>query len=60
MSMGGGIISRASAKSSSISAVIIRADGRKEHLGMIAFWHRNPIIRALGNALIFFKEKFRW
>jgi hypothetical protein len=26
-------------------AVITRADGRVEHLGSIAYWHRNPFIR---------------
>lgn len=60
MSMGGGIISRTNAKSSSIRAVIIRADGRVEDRGLIAFWHRNPLIRMIGNIFIFLKEKSRW
>jgi hypothetical protein len=31
----------------SIEAVITRADGRVERLGTIAFYHRNPLRRAL-------------
>lgn len=33
------------AKSMSIEAVIIRADGTREDLGTITYWHRNPFIR---------------
>ena len=33
-------------KSVEISAVVIRADGRREDLGRISFWHRNPLVRA--------------
>jgi len=54
------MVVRGRAKSSSISATIIRADGRTEQLGIIAYWHRNPIMRLLGNAFISLKEKFRW
>ena len=32
-------------KESSISAVVIRADGTRENLGTIAYWHRNPLRR---------------
>jgi hypothetical protein len=32
-------------KSSEIQAVIIRADGSREDLGTIAYWHRNPLKR---------------
>ena len=32
-------------KSQTIEAVITRADGTKEYLGVISFWHRNPFIR---------------
>jgi hypothetical protein len=28
-----------------IDAVVIRADGRVEHLGAIAYYHRNPLRR---------------
>ena len=28
-----------------IDAVVIRADGRVEHLGTIAYYHRNPLRR---------------
>lgn len=29
----------------SMSAVVIRADGTREDLGEIAYWHRNPLRR---------------
>lgn len=32
-------------KSSEVQAVIIRADGTREELGTIAYWHRNPLKR---------------
>lgn len=28
-----------------MQAVVIRADGTREYLGTIAYWHRNPIKR---------------
>jgi len=31
----------------SIEAVVIRADGTREDLGTISYWHRNPIRRWL-------------
>lgn len=48
---------RSRAKYSTISAVVTRADGRIENLGIIAFWHRNPLLRAAGNLLIKIKER---
>lgn len=30
-------------KNVSVSATVIRADGRREERGVIAFWHRNPL-----------------
>jgi hypothetical protein len=32
-------------KSATIRAVITRADGSKEDLGAVAYWHKNPIKR---------------
>jgi hypothetical protein len=32
-------------KSASIEAVVIRADGTREDLGEISYWHRNPLRR---------------
>lgn len=29
----------------SIEAVIIRADGTREELGVVSYWHRNPLRR---------------
>lgn len=47
------------AKSASISAVVTRANGRVERLGMIAFYHRNPILNWVGNFYINLKERIR-
>jgi len=35
----------ANAKSVSIRATVIRADGRVEDHGVVAFYHRNPLYR---------------
>jgi len=32
-------------KMQSLEATITRADGTVEHLGVIAYWHRNPLRR---------------
>jgi len=39
------VIQKSNVKSSRISAVVIRADGTREELGTIAYWHRNPFKR---------------
>lgn len=36
---------RARAKSISFEAVIVRADGTREPLGIVAYWHKNPLRR---------------
>lgn len=36
----------AGAEQITLRAVITRSDGTVEDLGEIAFWHKNPIIRA--------------
>lgn len=33
------------AREASIELVVIRADGRREELGVVSYWHRNPIRR---------------
>lgn len=41
-------------KQVSLEATVIRADGRVEPLGTVAYWHRNPLRRwawALGQRL---------
>lgn len=32
-------------REASIAAVVIRADGTKEDLGVVSYWHRNPLRR---------------
>jgi hypothetical protein len=35
----------AGAKQASIEVTVIRADGRVERLGEVAYWHKNPLRR---------------
>lgn len=42
-----GILIKDKAKEAKLSAVITRADGTVEHLGTIAYWHKNPLRRLL-------------
>ncbi len=39
------VIQKSAVKSSEISAVVIRADGTREDLGTISYWHSNPLKR---------------
>lgn len=39
----------------SIEAVVIRADGTRQELGVVSYWHKNPFKRALWAA----KQKLR-
>jgi hypothetical protein len=32
-------------KEASIAAVVVRADGSQEDLGVISYWHKNPLRR---------------
>lgn len=43
-------------KVTSLSAVITRADGRVENLGIIAYHHQNPLINYVVNRWIKWKE----
>lgn len=47
------------AKSAEIHAVVTRANGRIENLGVIAYWHKNPILRWAVNFYIWIKERIR-
>lgn len=44
------------AKQASLHAVVTRADGRVENLGVISFYHKNPLIHYPVNWWIKFKE----
>jgi len=44
------------AKSTAIRAVVYRANGRVENLGLISFKHRNPVIHWTVNAYIRLKD----
>lgn len=43
----GDIHAKADVKEASIQATVIRADGRIEELGVISYYHRNPLKRAM-------------
>ena len=36
---------RGKARQITIDAVVIRADGTREDLGTVSYWHRNPLRR---------------
>ena len=42
-------------KEISLSAVVIRADGTHEDLGIISYWHHNPLKRLL----FIIKQRFK-
>jgi hypothetical protein len=50
------IVVNSKARHASVHAVITRADGRVEDLGLIAYHHRNPLRRWLVNAFISIKR----
>lgn len=50
------VVATTKPKMASISAVITRADGTKEDLGVIAYYHRNPLRMAWWNITKSFKE----
>lgn len=39
------LTARSHLREASIDAVVIRADGTREELGTVAYWHRNPLRR---------------
>lgn len=47
-------------RSASLEATIIRADGTREPLGEIAYYHRNPIRRALWHVRYFVRRLLKW
>lgn len=59
MSVSGNIITRAKAREVSVTAVVIRADGTREDLGQIAYWHKNPLRRLAWNASKLFRRVFK-
>lgn len=46
-------------KEMAISAVVHRADGRVEDLGVISYYHRNPLRRVLWKLRRFLKDTAR-
>jgi hypothetical protein len=56
---GAGVMTVARPKKVTITAVVTRADGTVEDLGRVAYYNRNPVLNALGNAWIKIKERCR-
>lgn len=50
-------LAQAKARKATLHAVVTRADGSTKNLGMIAFYHRNPIWRWIVNAFITVKRR---
>ncbi len=59
MSISGGLIVQTKPRTATVRAVITRADGTVEDIGLISYYHRNPIIKAVMNALIGIKRRLR-
>ena len=45
--MSNGITARGDLHEASIEVRVIRADGTVEELGVVSYWHRNPIRRVV-------------
>lgn len=48
---------KGSLKEASITAVVIRADGTTEDLGVVSRWHKNPLVRLKWRALDLLKRR---
>jgi hypothetical protein len=59
MTINGGLLAQAKARKASVSAVITRADGTVIDLGIVAYYHRNTIVRWIGNMLVALKRRFK-
>lgn len=54
------IVTHGKAREATISLVVTRADGRVENLGVVAYWHKNPLRRLAWQVKSKFKEIFKW
>ncbi len=59
MSMSGGFFAETKPREATLHAVITRANGTVEDLGLISYYHRNPVIKAVMNAMIGIKRRLR-
>ncbi len=48
-------VAHSGAREATISAVVTRADGSVENLGVVSYWHRNPLKRLWWNIKQSFK-----
>lgn len=58
MSIKGGLIVNSRTKEATVHAVVTRADGTVEDLGLISYYHKNPFIRAYYNTRIKIRDFF--
>ena len=73
MSISGGFLAQTQAKSARLDATVIRCGcghpedhvgqvcprpRKTQRLGMISFYHRNPVLNSIGNAWIKIKSRF--
>lgn len=59
MNFNSGSSAQGQAKSAALRAVVIRADGTREDLGVVSYWHRNPLKRWAWATKQFFKRVFK-
>jgi hypothetical protein len=57
MGIKGGLLAESNAKEATIQAVVIRADGTREDLGVVSYWHKNSMMNWWGNLLIKLKGR---
>ena len=53
------IVASSKARSSSVHVLVTRADGSVKDLGLVSYWHRNPLKRWAVNLYIKLRELFR-
>lgn len=53
------VFTKVKPKSASIYAVVTRTDGSEENKGLVAYYHKNPVINWLVNTYIKSKDLFK-
>jgi hypothetical protein len=59
MSIGGSLLANGKAREVTFSAVVTRADGRVEVLGVVNYWHKNPLKRWTWRARRWMQRAFK-
>ena len=53
----GNMNAKSGLREASIEAVVIRADGTRENLGVVSRWHKNPLVRLKWRAVELLKRR---